>query len=128
MLEAVKVAAKALQVRIEEDISTPVVRDFTGQPVTRAEQGLGPGDPPRLDSGDLHANVDSSAELSANGAVGTVSSSRNENPMVPYYAEINPGFAPYMEKNLLNFEKQFIEILARETARMLGGKVSVVKA
>jgi hypothetical protein len=91
---AMRIAGKAAQADIEESISVPVGRDFTGQAVLRSA----PGEPPRTDEGQLLGNVES-AVFSRPNAVGfAVGSSRPETPDVPYDLErgITVQRRPYM--------------------------------
>jgi hypothetical protein len=115
---ALKPVAKEWQEMVEEKISVVAQRNFTGQPVTRAEQGLGRGQPPRLVTGDLHANVDSFSEKTDYGARGVVSSYRNEDPSVPVMLEFELGI-PYMGPALEEFSSVIVEKLAVELRKIL---------
>jgi hypothetical protein len=92
---AMRSAGKAAQADIEQSISVPVGRDFTGQAVLRSA----PGEPPRTDEGQLLGNVES-AVFSRPNAVGfAVGSSRPETPNVPVELESGSGKVlprPYM--------------------------------
>lgn len=127
LLAAISRAGEAvgakLRARIEDKISEPVERDFTGQSVTRAEQGFGPGDPPRLDTGTLHANIEANTERRGDEVATTVSASNPENPEVPAILEFEMSI-PFMGVSLLEYadsgelERDFAAALKQELSHV----------
>lgn len=94
---AVKAVVKSEQATIERAISVPVGRDFAGNVIQRSK----PGQPPRMETGQLHANIDTTVELFPREIVGTIRSSRPETPEVPAKLEFgdpseNLAARPYM--------------------------------
>lgn len=79
----VAAGGKFAQADVERRISKPVVRDFAGNVIQRSA----PGEPPRLDTGQLHGNVDSAAWEGHNVVGATVGVSRPDTPSVPIELE-----------------------------------------
>lgn len=113
LTSAMKVGGQHAEEDIAKAISVPVGRDFAGNPNVRSA----PGRPPRLDTGQLHGNVEHTI-ISTDNSVGfVVASSRPDTPDVP--RDLEEGSArvaprPYM-------------VPARERFRN-GGKNVVIEA
>lgn len=93
--EAVERVAKAEEAAMQQDLSVPVGRDFSGNAVVRSKRG----ESPRYDTGELYHNVDGRlTEQTSDGATATVSVSRPSTPEVPRELEYEMG-RPFFTKS-----------------------------
>lgn len=82
-IAALDAGGAVAQAGIEQAISTPVKRDAEGNVTERSA----PGEPPRLESGQLHGNVQHKTFDSGNIVGVTVGVSRPETPSAPVELE-----------------------------------------
>ncbi len=75
------------QTRIETTISVPVKRDAAGNVTERSA----PGEPPRLDTGELHGNIAHQAWDHGNILGVTVGAAKPDKPTVPVELELGTG-------------------------------------
>ncbi len=109
-LQGLDVGGGEAQDFIETTISTPVGRGAGGAVVERSK----PEQQPRLDTGDLHANISHSTWDRGNIVGVTVSATRPSNPDVPGYLErgtMKMGRRPFMRPGMDNFAASRKEIV-----------------